>query len=176
MPFPWKENILTSHDAFLTIQTDAKRLLSAEVPDSIPPTDCDLCGKRLSQEEYENPVVRDGDTLCDDCETEHYKFTCSWCEDYKDQEVQHRYIVVFDAQEAGVDLAGLYRIDAYPYYTSGLIGSSWLHPGAVTWLGFLATLTENLDGFPCGHLCQACQTRALKEIAYETRCMAHAVR
>jgi hypothetical protein len=135
---------------------------------------CDYCGRALTAEEAEEPMPPYG-PICNDCYCEQAHFACSWCEACGEVADQDRYIMVFDADAALVPLPGLYRVETTPYATQGLIGSGWLHPETLTWLGFVASLQEDPEGYPCGHLCAPCQTRALAEITYTTRCMAATV-
>ena len=111
--------------------------------------------------------------VCDDCYHDHFEFTCCACEEYGEVEDQHKYLVVFEAVD---DVEpGIYRIKYKPYFTSGLIGSSWLHPRTldkvkdlpVRWLAYVSITGKDIfrelkaeeqdDGYPCGHLCADCQ-------------------
>ena len=137
---------------------------------------CNYCREPLTEEEEASPALYEGETLCNTCHCDLNHFTCSWCEGCGENEEKHRYVMVFDADEAGVALPGLYRVTTTPYYWHGLIGGGGLDPWAVTWLGFVAECRTDPDGAPCGHLCLDCQIRALEEIIYETRCIAAALR
>ena len=130
---------------------------------------CDLCTAALNADELEAPYVVEGQTYCDACYYEEFQFTCSWCEEYGEVGDQQRYLVVYDAEAAGLALPGLYRFETTPYYTSGLIGGGWVHDWAVTWLGYLPNLREP-DGYPVGHFCGACQAQALVEVQQATAC------
>lgn len=138
-----------------------------------PITRCDWCDEPLTEEEEAFPQFRNGDLVCQQCLCDDEHFTCCWCENCGEEEDQHRYVMVFDHHIAGTSLPGLYRVERPTYYAAGIIGSGWLDPSALTWLGFLATLKADPQDYPCGHLCSTCQERALAEIAYETRCMAY---
>ena len=131
---------------------------------------CCNCTQSLAPDEAEAPYERDGHVWCDPCYHDEYEFICSWCEEYGDIAVQHRYVAVFDADEAEVSLPGLYRVDHAPYYTSGYVGSGWLHSRAVTWLGYLPPESDAEGSYPCGHFCEYCQDRALTHIAHATAC------
>jgi hypothetical protein len=158
------------HDPFGSVDAATKALLHCNLPDVVPPTPCAICGALLSDEEDEDPAIRDGEIICDECEEEHYQFLCSWCENYDEKEIQHRYLVVFDHKDVGLPHNGLYQITRLPYYTAPLIGRGEMDARALTWLGSLPSCAEAPDGYPCGHLCTACQTRALDEIRYVSRC------
>jgi hypothetical protein len=143
---------------------------------------CSFCDNDLTDEEMESPRhdPDDGKPVCDECYTDHFEFNCCACEEYGDVEDQHKYIVVFETVD---DVEpGFYRVKSTPYYTSGLIGSSWLHPWAlvlvkplpVRWLAYVSITGKEIyqelkaddlpDGFPCGHLCANCQKAALASV------------
>ena len=129
---------------------------------------CTDCGEELDPCEIEDPRRPDEPGLCDDCSREFYEFTCCWCEDYDGNEYQHVLLVVFNPEAIWFDLPGLYRIDRTPYYTQPMIGPARVWEDCLTWLGFLPGC--HADGYPCGHLCRACQRKALAEVLYDTRC------
>ena len=130
---------------------------------------CEECGNDLSSQEVREPILRDGDTICEVCFHDKHEFTCSWCGEYAEEPTQHPYMVVFDSEEAGVEV-GFYRILAYPISIEPLIGHGWFSCDAITWLGFLPHDIENADGYPCGFLCTACQQKVLDFLLYMTRC------
>ena len=136
---------------------------------------CSYCGDDLKDDELESPSIDPDDRtpVCDDCYHDHFEFTCCACEEYGEVEDQHKYLVVFEAVD---DVEpGIYRIKYKPYFTSGLIGSSWLHPRTldkvkdlpVRWLAYVSITGKDIfrelkaeeqdDGYPCGHLCADCQ-------------------
>jgi hypothetical protein len=136
---------------------------------AMPRYDCNECGTRIHDDEVE--AARDAaeycdELLCESCLCERDHFTCSACRECGEKSDQHAYVVVRDAEAAGVRLPGLYRVTQLPYYTQGLIGGGWLLPRAVTWLGFLETV--DTDDFPCGHLCAICQQRILADLETHT--------
>jgi hypothetical protein len=126
---------------------------------------CDACETPLNDEEAETPYARNGLVWCDRCYREEFEFLCSWCEEYGDVEDQHRYVAVFDAEEAGLALEGFYRVIETRYYTQAMIGCGWLHPRALRWWGHLPPGLEEPDGYPVGHFCGGCQQRMLEQIA-----------
>jgi hypothetical protein len=132
---------------------------------------CWGCENPLDEDERESPYDRDGHLWCDDCYHEEFEFTCCWCEEYGDNEDQHRYVVVFDAAACELALPGLYRVDHLPYYSQPLIGYGYILSRAVTWLGFLDALPRaGWYDYPAGHLCLRCQRRALAHVTHATDC------
>lgn len=130
---------------------------------------CDLCGEPLDTEETVDPRREGLDVLCDTCYEKRNMFWCCWRGEPDDQEVQHRDLAVCDPEVVGLALPGFYRIDRFPYYTDAML-SWWLEDAAMTWLGYLPADAPEGDGYACGHLCEACQQKALEHITYTLRC------
>ncbi|MGE4195980.1 MAG: hypothetical protein AB7G11_02505 [Phycisphaerales bacterium] len=134
--------------------------------------ECAYCGENLSDEEAESPHrdAPDGDIMCDECYHDKFEFTCCKCEDYGHINDQHKYLVVFDAEEAFSKndckagfTAGLYRVKANPYYTSDYL-SAWLNTYNLERIGDLPTEADE-NGYPCGHLCKKCQDEVITKLA-----------
>jgi len=127
---------------------------------------CADCGKVLEGEEVTAPCYNlDEEPVCDECYYGNYVFTCCRCENY--EHIKHRgaigsLIAVFDAQEAGIDTTGIYRILKHPYYTHCYI-DAWLNKEAIQKIAdFPSDLLREDDGlwgYPTGHLCQECQAK-----------------
>jgi len=132
---------------------------------TIPTYPCSTCGTDIPDDEVE--AARDAaeyadELLCDRCLCDRDHFPCCACRECGELRDQHAYVVVVDAEAAGVRLPGLYRVTHLPYAMQGWISRGWLRPSAVTWLGFLdAVDAVDTDGYPCGHLCVRCQQRLL---------------
>jgi hypothetical protein len=131
---------------------------------------CWGCENPLDEDELESPYERDGHIWCDDCYHEEFEFTCYWCDEYGDNEDQHRYVVIFDAGACELALPGLYRVNRLPYYSQPMIGQGCILSRAVTWLGYLPPHIGDESWYPAGHLCAYCQRRALAHIAHATDC------
>jgi len=132
------------------------------------PTQCWQCETPLAPEyngDDDAGYERDGDLWCYECYTEKYQFICAWCEDFGDVDDQHQYLLVFDAEEAGLDVPGVYRVTDLPYYTSALIGGGWMWQQSLQYLGPLPrTVQPEYQEYPCGHLCLECQREMLAEL------------
>jgi hypothetical protein len=119
---------------------------------------CSYCGNNLSEDELENPLTdKDGDLMCDECYNDHYEFTCCLCQEHGDVAEQHKMVVVFDEEEAGVP-TGVYRVIDPDYYLADLLGSGWLHDWALERIGDVSDKADG-NGYACGHLCQNCQDK-----------------
>ncbi len=122
---------------------------------------CDWCGNELDEEEREAPrLTAEKKPICDDCHHKEYEFTCCWCEEYGDNEVQHKILVVFVPTSASYGdkvQPGVYEITGGPYWTSDYF-SSWLDKNN---LKRMCSLPEDLQEddpyYPVGHLCEGCQ-------------------
>lgn len=102
----------------------------------------------------------DGDTIwCETCQDripeDDDTYTCALCGEQAHEHGVGQVLVVGDEDEAGVE-AGLYQVKRAPYYTSSLIGGGYIHENAVQRLGD-APDGVHLDGYPCGHICDACR-------------------
>lgn len=118
---------------------------------------CEKCGREFLEDSEGT------DDLCGGCYVDEYCFCCVWCEEYGDVADQHAYVVVFDADDVGVKLPGLYRITHTPYYSQSMMGGGMLFRSCIAWQGFLPEMQD--EGYPCGHLCKECQERAVAWIA-----------
>jgi len=124
-------------------------------------TECEGCGTALTSDERAYPVEdEDGDLCwwCSECEHDALDFLCIQCRDYARTADQHRLLVVIDAK-AVKSRQGVYLIVERPYYTAPMIGTGWLHPGALAYLGPIpAQMSPDPEEYvyPCGHLCGAC--------------------
>jgi len=117
--------------------------------------ECEYCGELLSDEEFDSPMHDEaGSVMCDACWSDTYEFTCDVCLEYGHVADQHKMLIVWDADEAGVD-AGWYRIVSFPYYTASVIGRGWIHRDAVERVDSAPPRLESY--YPCGHLCGDCQ-------------------
>ena len=136
---------------------------------------CTICLNILDEYEAEHPyTVPDEEALlCDECYHAWYEFRCSWCDGWGEKTDQRRYIAIFNAAAVGLPLGGLYCTKGPPYYKQPIL-FPYFAPDTVTWLGRLpAEIGSNrpaVERFPYGHLCAACQKRALAHILYLTRC------
>lgn len=129
-------------------------------------TKCFWCDRELDDEEYESPQVCDGEVTCDECYRRKYCFDCCRCQEYEDNEVRDkpgRLLVVFDADEAGLPVSGLYEIVEWPYYTSDMF-SMWFNREAIRYVGYIHF--SNYDIYPCGHLCERCAQKARDEAKF----------
>ena len=124
--------------------------------------ECEMCSERLPTDEAERPTVVGGEIWCDDCYCEHHRFMCCVCGEYEEREIegveiQHRYLAVLDADEAGLDSTGLYRIKDRAYYTNMML-YTLLHDWM---LERVADAPEPLVyyDYACGHLCLSCQEK-----------------
>jgi len=128
------------------------------------PLTCTACQEPLDAEEAALPRLRDTAIYCDACYEELFTFPCCWCEENGDVEDQHRLVVVLDAAAAGMP-CGVYAVRDHPYYQVRVMGDGRLFPWALAYLGTLPlTLPVSDDGYAIGHLCDACQGRALDDI------------
>lgn len=122
---------------------------------------CRHCGEALTAKDFYECEAGYYCEACYDDET----VACAWCEArYPEDAMLKDYLVVFDADAAGVVLAGVYRIREQPYFVQPLIGHGWLGP--------LPAGLENVEDYPCGHLCPACRERMLGVLATEHRLIA----
>lgn len=85
-------------------------------------------------------------------------FECRSCGEREDHEHRGALLVVFDADDAGLDDAGLYLVKRWPFYTNAMI-SSWLHKHALQRLGDVPAGVEEDGYYPCGFLCGTCSSR-----------------
>ncbi len=129
---------------------------------------CDRCGEALDLEEADNPHRDEdddgnetGEPICDECYHENYEFTCCCCSEYGHVSDQHKMLVVFEETHSmgGPERTvapGIYRIKGRPYYGDMMIGPGWLYGDK---LERIADVNPDMDGdgYPCGHLCAACQ-------------------
>jgi hypothetical protein len=132
---------------------------------AVQTANCGWCGQELDDDERENPWHRDGDELmCRQCYRDKFMYDCTFCEELEDEGSvpQHQFLVLYDPRDAGVqDLKpGIYRIIHKPYYTAGLVGSSWLHEGSLEFIrGLPRGKKEDPGGYPVGHICGACRKK-----------------
>jgi hypothetical protein len=84
-------------------------------------------------------------------------FECRNCCEREDHRHRGALLVVFDADDVGLDDAGLYLIKRWPFYTSPI--SSWLHADALLRLGDVPPGVEKDGYYPCGFLCGTCSAR-----------------
>jgi hypothetical protein len=116
---------------------------------------CSICEDTFTLQTGEFPVASpEGEDLCDECECEHYHYTCAWCGDCEDVAHQDHAVVVWDAAEASVELPGLYLVRETPYYWVRILESG-LYPHALQWLGWLPPCPWP-EPYPTGHLCRSC--------------------
>src|SRR5690606_34937634 len=99
----------------------------------------------------------DGTVWCDECFRRLFTFHCCKCNDYEHNDNQHRYMVVFDEEEAGIP-RGVYRIIDKPYHISAMVGSGWLCNGSLLRVGEVPDGCDS-DGYPCDHLCTTCSEK-----------------
>lgn len=118
---------------------------------------CDYCGEPITAEEAKHPCHHNDGPLCCECEFEHFSFRCAWCCEHADIDDQDKVLVVF--VECGVE-PGLYKIKSLPYFGQPTIGRGRLYPDALKFWKPLPERLKNEAGFPCGHLCPNCITKA----------------
>jgi hypothetical protein len=122
---------------------------------------CADCGKVLEGEEVTAPCYNlNEEPVCDECYYGNYVFTCCWCEEYehiKNRDAIGNLIVVFDAEEAGIERAGIYKITKHPYYTHNYL-NAWLNKYAIERVADLPSDIQPYD-YAVGHLCQECQVK-----------------
>lgn len=112
-------------------------------------------GCELNAEELESPRRDEhGSVWCDECFDDAFTFDCCACDTREHEDNQHRYMVVFNAEDVDME-RGVYRIIGKPYCTSALIGAGWLHPKELLRVGDVPNGASS-DGSPCGHLCVEC--------------------
>ena len=85
-------------------------------------------------------------------------FECQSCREREDHRHRGALLVVFDADDAGIDDPGLYLIKRWPFYTNAMI-TSWLHEHALQRLGDVPEGVEEDGYYPCGFLCGTCSAR-----------------
>ena len=133
---------------------------------------CSWCSHELDCEEREFPRTdADEDPICDNCHHQEYEFTCCNCEEYEDDEMQHKLLVVFTATSAshGDEVQpGIYNITGGPYWGTDYF-SSWLYVEKLVWLCSLPESLQDDDPYyPVGHLCGDCQkemqVRSVQEV------------
>lgn len=121
---------------------------------------CSYCGNNLNEDGLENPLTDDErDLMCDECYNDHYEFTCCWCQEYGNKKDQHKMVVVFDDEKAGVP-TGVYRVTDLDYYIISAFGDGWLHDWAIERIGDIPDGADS-NGYPCGHLCAECQKKVI---------------
>lgn len=99
-----------------------------------PPLPFLECKKAIVEacDDPEDIETEDGFTYCASCYCKAFHTTCVRCEECAETAEMDGYLVVEDAEAAGLALPGLYRVTDAAYYTSGLVGSSYIHRWAVT--------------------------------------------
>lgn len=85
-------------------------------------------------------------------------FECRSCDEREDHLHRGALLVVFDADDAGLDDPGLYLIKHWPFYTSAMI-TSWLRQSALQRIGDVPKGVEEDGYYPCGFLCGTCSAR-----------------
>jgi hypothetical protein len=103
----------------------------------------------------------DDEPLCESCWRDE-QFVCCKCDEYEWVSQQGRIggLVVVADDDSGVPV-GVYEVTEHPYYTAGLIGSSWLHDWALKRIGDVPNGVDT-DGYPVGHLCRGCEKKIRK--------------
>ena len=132
------------------------------------PTECPWCSEELTREEIEHPVYRQGELICDECDTEHFQFSCCMCDEYEENEYQEAIgclLVVaepVDMFPSGRAYRGIYEITKHPYYRCGMLGGSDLFKKAVK---KISPLPKGIDPgeFHCGYLCRPCAEKMKME-------------
>lgn len=134
----------------------------AENNSSLPALSCSYCGQQLEEHERADPQMVDDEPVCDDCYREKYCFTCCRCEEYEDNEHQHKFLVVKHDECGELEVAdGVYRIVRSPYHYSSALDNGLIKSA----LEFVCALPNGieLDDYPCGHLCLSCQGKLSEE-------------
>ena len=134
---------------------------------------CEWCEEPLTKEEAESHV--DGKPICCSCDYEHNYFTCHWCENYEEKELECKIgslfavfeptparnngdaLLWFDAQNHEM-LPGLYRIIKWPMYGDAVL-DQWLCAESFERVCDLTDEMKENGGYgeyPCGPLCREC--------------------
>ena len=121
-------------------------------------SNCVGCGDIDDDEIYTDSET--GLPLCRDCYTDTH-FECCRCGDDEHESYQHEMVVVFDHQAAGLAQNGIFKITRKPYYSAPLIGNGEIFSDAVRFIAPVSKLYID-PGYPCGHLCRDCQSKAMK--------------
>lgn len=120
---------------------------------------CAECGEKFDPDQGGGPGEDPGDELCDNCYYD-ATFECCACGE-RDYESQQRKMLV--VAETGVRFLsgksvprGIYQVLQCPYYGGPMIGEGYLFDES---LKRFSPLPPDIDtnGYPCGHLCRACQ-------------------
>ena len=122
---------------------------------------CTWCECDLDGEERESPQLDwDKNPICDDCYHEEYELNCFNCENYDDQDIQHKMLVVFVPTSSSYGekvQPGVYTITGGPYWATDYF-SSWLDADQLAWLCSLPESLQDDDPYyPVAHLCRDCQ-------------------
>ncbi len=83
-------------------------------------------------------------------------FTCCSCGNLEEAKYQHRFVVVLNADEAGIEETGTYRIKEFPYYISSYIDAHLISEH-LEWISDIPKEIDSDYPYPCGHLCRDCQ-------------------
>ena len=120
---------------------------------------CPWCTKALKgEEEIEGSYHVDDETVCDKCHDNWFHENSSecviCCESFLDDDLSDCF-VLFEDDDAE---PGIYKAIRFPFYTAGLIGTSWLHMNCISRIGFVPKDVE-MDGYPCEFICNDCIKR-----------------
>jgi hypothetical protein len=126
-----------------------------------PALSCHYCGHVITDPDEQADPYRNPDTdeaMCSECYREHFEFSCCWCKESDNVDVQHKMLVIEDAYDEMPEWRkGVYQIGRRPYYADGMI-EMHLIQSALTWIGSVPE-TLHIEYYPCGHLCSECQNK-----------------
>lgn len=132
--------------------------------------ECTYCGESLTEEEVASPCKDEqGGVICDECHTNHYEFTCCYCQNLAPIEdnqgdIGCLILVPITCQGyAGMEItAGAYRIVQHPFYADPSVSHDGIIESAIE-LVTLNCRVEEMTPFWCGacrdpfgYLCREC--------------------
>lgn len=83
-------------------------------------------------------------------------YTCCSCGNLEEPEYQHKFLVVLNADESGIERTGIYQIKDFPYYISSYF-DMYLIPESLERIADIPKEIDSDYSYPCGHLCLDCQ-------------------